>query len=132
MQIWLNFQDHITHAFEVEPTSTILALKQMVSNIIAIPTHQFWFTCWTMEVDLTNETTFQNAGIPDGAELYVEGTIDRVIPVYQHVPQAEDDEKLKHVGIANLAKLSLLCDHELTEKLEELRLRFMIHKLTRC
>jgi hypothetical protein len=84
MRIRLNFQDRFTEVYEVEPGSTVLALKQRISVIIGIPTHQFWFS--TELRILENEETFEHAGIIDGEELDVEGVIDRVVPVYAHVP----------------------------------------------
>jgi hypothetical protein len=47
MQIRLNFQDRFTGVYEVEPSSTVLALNQRISVLIAIPTHQFWFSSET-------------------------------------------------------------------------------------
>ncbi len=73
MRILLNFQDLGTYAFDVQPTSTILTLKERISTLIEIPTHQFWFTCMVITTDLTDDQTFENAGIQEGQELYVEG-----------------------------------------------------------
>jgi hypothetical protein len=106
MRIRLNFQSRFTREYEVEPSSTVLALKQRISVIIGIPTHQFWFS--TEPRNLENEETFEHAGIIDGEELDVEGVIDRVVPVYVHVPAyhpAGGDDALRQAGIALEADL---------------------------
>jgi hypothetical protein len=109
MRIRLNFQDRFTREYEVEPSSTVLALKQRISVIIGILTHQFWFS--TELRILEDEETFEHAGIVDEEELYVEGVIDRVLPVYVHVPAyhpAGGDDALKNAGLALQADLAAL------------------------
>jgi hypothetical protein len=112
MQIRLNYQERFKEVYEVEPSSTVLALKQRISALIGIPTHQFWLSSETQILE--NEWTFEAAGIADGEELYVEGIIDRVVPVYQPEPAyhpAGGEDALRQAGIAleaDLAKLQQL------------------------
>lgn len=86
---------------QVESSTTILELKQMLSTFIAIPVHQFWLTFKkkangsqeAMEVSLNDDPnlTMEDAGIEEGDELYVEGILDRVVPVYVHHPTPDTD-----------------------------------------
>jgi hypothetical protein len=109
MRIRLNFQDIFTREFEVEPGSTVLALRKRISAIIGIPTHQFWFSIEPRILE--DAETFEHAGIDDGEELYVEGVIDRLLPVYR--PEAVyhpagGDDALRQAGIALQADLAEL------------------------
>ena len=95
-----------TRDFEVAPTSTIRALQERVSIVIGIPTHQFWFSSETRILE--NANTFEQEGVKDGEELYVEGVINRVVPVYQPVPvyhPAGGEDTLQHAGSALQSKL---------------------------
>jgi hypothetical protein len=109
MRIRLNFQDRFTEVYEVELGSTVLALKERISVAIGIPTQQFWLS--TELRILENEETFEHAGVIDGEELEVSGVIDRVLPVYVHVPAyhpAGGDDALRQAGIALEADLARL------------------------
>ncbi len=109
MRIRLNFQDKGTDVYEVEPDSTVLALKERISVAIRIPPQQFWLSS-ELRI-LENEETFEDAGVIDGEELDVSGVIDRVLPVYVHVPAyhpAGGDDAMKNAGIALEADLSRL------------------------
>jgi hypothetical protein len=99
MQIKLHFLDEFTEVFEVEPSSTVLALKDRISAALGVPPQQFWLS--TVQRILENRETFEGAGVIHGAELWVSGVIDRVLPVYVHEPAyhpAGGDDALKHAG----------------------------------
>jgi hypothetical protein len=109
MRIRLNFQDRFTREYEVEPDSTVRALKERISVAIGIPPQQFWLS--TELRILENEETFADAGVIDGEDLDVSGVIDRVLPVYVHVPAyhpAGGDDALRQAGIALQADLAAL------------------------
>ena len=109
MQIKLHFLDEFTEVLEVEPSSTVLALKERISAALGIPPQQFWLS--TEQRILENGETFEGAGVVHGEELWVSGVIDRVLPVYVHEPAyqpAGGDDAMKNAGIALEADLARL------------------------
>jgi hypothetical protein len=109
MQIKLRFLDEFTEVFEVEPSSTVLALKERISAALGVPPQQFWLS--TEQRILENGETFEGAGVIDAEELWVSGIIDRVLPVYVHEPAyqpAGGDDALKQAGLALQADLAAL------------------------
>jgi hypothetical protein len=105
MQIQLHFLDEFTEVLEVEPSSTVLALKEWISAALGVPPKQFWLS--TEQRILENGETFEGAGVIDAEELWVSGVIDRVLPepVY-HADVGRD--ALKHAGATLQADLAAL------------------------
>ena len=109
MQIKLHFLDEFTEVLEVEPSSTVLALKERISAALGVPPQQFWLS--TEQRILENGETFEGAGVIDAEELWVSGVIDRVLPVYVHEPAyqpAGGDDALKHAGTTLQTDLAAL------------------------
>jgi hypothetical protein len=109
MRILLHFQEIFTEVYEVEPSSTVLALKERISVAIGIPPQQFWLS--TELRILENGETFEDAGVIDGEDLHVSVVIDRVLPAYVHVPAyhpAGGDDALRQAGLALQADLAAL------------------------
>jgi hypothetical protein len=109
MQIKLHFLDEFTEVLEVEPSSTVLALKEQISAALGIPPQQFWLS--TEQRILENGETFEGAGVIDAEELWVSGVIERVLPVYQPEPvyhPVAGRDALKQAGLALQADLAAL------------------------